>query len=131
MMSGALSLRGHDVPCRSVFGAELPFPDTEYFADAEFLIGGNRPLSVIQLLDLSAARCLRCRLELMFKHRPKLKILVTMSTAIATAIAIATATAIAIAIAMQIWTTSSGTIGGASGTTSATISSNQYNRGAN
>ena len=83
--------------------------------------GELRPLSVIQQLDLSAARCLRCRLELMVKQRPKLKILVTMSTAIA----------IAIAIATKIYGATSGTIGGASRTTGATISSNQYNCGAN
>ena len=81
--------------------------------------GELRPLSVIQQLDLSAARCLRCRLELMVKQRPKLKILVTMSTAIA------------IAIATKIYGATSGTIGGASRTTGATISSNQYNCGAN
>jgi hypothetical protein len=42
-MNGALSLRGHDALCRSVLGTKLPFPVTEIFADAEFLIGGNRP----------------------------------------------------------------------------------------
>ena len=27
----------------TVSGTEMPLPDTEYFAAAEFLIGGNRP----------------------------------------------------------------------------------------
>ena len=42
-MNGVFSLRGHDVPCRSVFGTELPFPDTEIPAGEGFLIGNNRP----------------------------------------------------------------------------------------
>ena len=42
-MNGAYSLRGYDALCRSQFGAGLPFPVTENFADAEFLVGGNRP----------------------------------------------------------------------------------------
>ena len=46
-MNGVFSLRGHDVPCRSVFGTELPFPITENLTDARFLIGGNRPVPAL------------------------------------------------------------------------------------
>ena len=42
-MSVVFSLQGYDVLCRSCFGIELPFPVTDNFVDAEFLIGGNRP----------------------------------------------------------------------------------------
>jgi len=47
-MNDVFSLRGHDVPWRSVFGTELPFPDTENPADEGFLIGNNQPKEDIQ-----------------------------------------------------------------------------------
>jgi hypothetical protein len=50
MMSDVFNLQEYDALCRSVLGTELPFPVTENFANAEFLIGGNRPLSDIQQL---------------------------------------------------------------------------------
>ena len=47
MMNDVFSLRGHDVPWRSVFETELPFPDTENPAGEGFLIGNNRPIADI------------------------------------------------------------------------------------
>jgi hypothetical protein len=47
MMSDVFNLQEYDALCRSVLGTKLPFPVTEIFADAEFLIGGNRPEPVI------------------------------------------------------------------------------------
>ena len=86
------------------------------------MYGQNRPLCVIQRLDSNAVVCLCSRLEL--EHIPKLTTLVTTSTAIAAAIPIA--------IATKICGATSGTMGGASGTTSTTIifnSSSHYNQG--
>jgi hypothetical protein len=45
--------------CISGFGAELPFPITENFADAEFLIGGNRPNPEVQDFNLYGKNVLK------------------------------------------------------------------------
>ena len=47
-MSGVFGLRDYDALCRSVFGTELPFPDTETPAGEGFIIGNNRPKPEVQ-----------------------------------------------------------------------------------
>jgi hypothetical protein len=73
MMSDVFNLQEYDALCRSVLGTELPFPDTEFFADAEFLIGGNRPVPAIPQKPLNGMFILEVEMRLnhnLINHLP-------------------------------------------------------------